>query len=120
MEQEVSGEIAVCVLKDAIAANGYSPAVLETVHEDIAKVRDRTPQIVRLHAEVAYLIAQHLRETDQSKAREFAIESLRLYECLDIQTVAEAVTILGEEKLPPYMHKEVVRNRLADLLSGVA
>ena len=74
----------------------------------------------RRAAEVAYVIATICRrQGDLARSREFAKESIRLFESLNIQTLEEAAARyieLNDVLLPSYIHENVVRHTFKDLL----
>ena len=105
----------VYVIQGAIRTGDYSVSVLKSAHAELSRIGVRTFEVNQLQAEVSFLLAQTLRESDMTRARELARESVGLYERLNIQTLEDAAPMLWE-RLPDYMHEGVVRNRLNDLL----
>ncbi|MBT9132760.1 MAG: hypothetical protein DDT33_01289 [Firmicutes bacterium] len=74
----------------------------------------------RRAAEAAYVIAViSKRQGDFTRAKQFAKESIQLFESLNIQTLEEAAARYLELNgvfLPEYIHENVVRDRFKDLL----
>lgn len=74
----------------------------------------------RRAAEVAYVIATICRRQGaRARARQFAKESIQLFEDLNIQTLEEAAARyveLNDVFLPSYIHENVVRDTFKDLL----
>lgn len=74
----------------------------------------------RRAAEVAYVIAVISKRQDNlARAKQFAKESIQLFENLNIQTLEETAARyieLNDVLLPSYIHENVVRDRFKDLL----
>jgi len=74
----------------------------------------------RRAAEVAYVIAViSKRQGDFARAKQFAKESIQLFESVNIQTLEEAAARYLELNgvfLPHYIHENVVRDIFKDLL----
>lgn len=91
----------------------YDPDLESTF--DILKKRDR-----RRAAEVAYVLAVLAkRREDFAEAKSFANESIKIFESLKTESLEDCVArfhILNEVCLPDYIHEDVVKDRLSDLL----
>ena len=78
----------------------------------------------RAAAEYAYALAVRLREVgDDTTARQYAHECLRLAEALpsrSLDDVVSARAALGGVPMPERFHDDVVRSRLGDLLTKTA
>ncbi|MGH7801092.1 MAG: hypothetical protein ACREOW_10780 [Thermodesulfobacteriota bacterium] len=93
----------------------YDPNLEETYE----KLKATDP---RRAAEVAYVLAViNKQNRNLEKARLFAIKSIELFQSLDIRTLEDAAArfvVLNNVALPSYIHEDVVRERLKDVLEG--
>ncbi len=103
------------ILEGTIRNSNYSKTVLEKAYNKLSETGTKIYNSKKLKAEICYLLAQKIKDKDIIRAKKLALESIKIYEDLDIKTIEESIPIL-DEKLPEYMHEGVVKERLKDVL----
>ena len=115
MTRQIGRNVVVAEIKGLLKESNYSADALEYAYGRLSGTQERASDVNKLHAEVAYLLANELRGRDNGRASELAKESIGLYRRVDVKTMEDSLPILAEA-LPSYMHEGVVYARLGDLL----
>lgn len=78
-------------------------------HRKLNKLREFDEQTRKLFAEVCFLTArEYLRLSNRDKAKQFANQSIQLYNGIDTNSLERALPILSHA-LPDFMHEGVVK-----------
>jgi hypothetical protein len=88
---------------------------LEEALERMQQSRTATPnpRYTKLEAELCFLVAKEIKDSDPVKAREYAEKAVQNYQMIDTDTLEGAQPILYW-LLPSLMHEGVVKKRILD------